>query len=220
MVAVFSFRYDAHLVPGLVANIEPFVDGWISYDDRASTEVFSNEVQRRTALLQAACATGADWVLAVDPDERMESGLAPAINELLGAEDSRAYTFRLRELYAPDAYRVDGIWNEKRQARLLSLRHGLAAPQGNLHLSWASFVNEPQLHNTDFNLYHLKMITAERRKARASLYKHLDPEHQAQSFGYDYLADETGAVLEGIAPGREYYPAHEEDGGLWMARLV
>ena len=60
------------------------------------------------------------------------------------------------------------------------------------------------------------MITQERRQARADLYNHLDPDGSMQKIGYDYLADETGAVLEKIPPGREFHPPHEEDGGLWM----
>src|SRR5258708_2141169 len=51
LVAVFSFRYDAHLVPDLIANIEPIVDAWIAYDDRGSSEVFSSELERHRRLI-------------------------------------------------------------------------------------------------------------------------------------------------------------------------
>lgn len=219
MVAVFSFRYDAHLVPALLANIDPLVDGWVSFDDRGSADVFSHEVHRRTALLSAAHDLGANWALAIDPDERFESALAAELARLTSRDGSCAYTFPLREMYAPDQYRIDGVWGQKRQARLLSLGQGVVSPPGNLHLSWASFIPEPALHDTDFNLYHLKMITAERRAARAALYRHLDPSNQSQSFGYDYLADEEGAQFERIPLGREYHPVHEEDGSLWMPQL-
>ncbi len=219
VVAVFSYRYDAHLVPALLANIEPLVDGWIAYDDRGSAAVFSNEVHRRTALLSAARSVGASWALAVDPDERFESALASELKELTSRQGALAYTFALREMYAPDLYRVDGVWGQKRQARLLSLGQGVVSPPGDLHLSWASFIPAPTLHDTDFNLYHLKMITAERRAARAALYNGLDPDGRMQGIGYDYLADDTGAQFERIPHGREYHPAHEEDGGLWMPSL-
>jgi hypothetical protein len=108
------------------------------------------------------------------------------------------------------------VWGHKRQARLLSLGRGLVIPTGGLHLSWASFIPNPTVRDTEFNLYHLKMITPERRTARAALYNHLDPERRMQAIGYDYLADDEGAELELIASGREYHPRHEEDGGLWM----
>lgn len=219
VLGVFSFRYDAHLVPALIANIDPLVDGWISYDDRDATGVFSNEVQRRVALLNAARDAGAAWALAVDPDERFETVLADAMPELLAHTEASAHTFPVREMYGSAHYRVDGVWGTKRQARLLSLREGVITPAGDLHLPWSYFIPNAQLHGTDINLYHLKMITEERRKARAALYNHLDPNRVMQSIGYDYLADVTGAQFEVIAPARGYHPPHDEDGGLWMAHV-
>jgi len=219
ILAVFSFRYDAHLVPDLIANIDPFVDGWIAYDDRDATGVFSNEVERRLALLKAAQDTGALWALAVDPDERFEAALAAKMPSLLDHTDANAHTFPVREMYSSDHYRVDGVWGVKRQARLLSLAGGVVRPPGELHLPWSRFIPNERLHHTDINLYHLKMITAERRRARAALYNHLDPDRVMQQIGYDYLADDTGAELQMVAPDRAYFPAHRDDGGLWMARV-
>ena len=219
VLAIFSFRYDAHLVPALLANIEPAVDGWVFYDDRAGEGVFSNEVRRRTLLLNAARDAGARWALAVDPDERFETPLASCIGALT-ARPGRCYSFALREMYSPTAYRIDGVWGAKRQARLLSLEQGVIAPEGDLHLPWSRFVPHARIENTDFNLYHLKMITRARRVARAALYNHLDPDGRMQQLGYDYLADDNGAELEAIPKGREYTPAHHEDGGLWMPQLT
>jgi hypothetical protein len=219
LLAVFSFRHDAHLVPSLIANIAPMVDGWVSYDDRASTEVFSNEVQRRTALLQAARELGASWALAVDPDERFDTRLAGEIRALTQASEANAISFALREMYARDTYRVDGIWGGKRQVRLLRIADGVLAPEGHLHLSWAAFIPGARIAHADFNLYHLKMITPERRRARAALYNHLDPERRMQKMGYDYLADDAGAEFARIGHERAYFPAHREDGGLWMPQV-
>lgn len=220
VLAIFSYRYDAHLVPALISNIEPSVDGWIEYDDRGATGIFSSEVQRRVALLTAARATGASWALAVDPDERFEASIRDEIPNLLSRSDVRAHSFPVREMYTPTHYRIDGVWGEKRQVRLLSLDQGVITPPGDLHLSWVSFIPAAHINDTEINLYHLKMITAERRKARADLYNHLDPNGIMQRIGYDYLADDAGAELEEIAAGRAYFPPHEEDGGLWMARVA
>jgi hypothetical protein len=220
VLAVFSFRYDAHLIPALVANIHPFVDGWVAYDDRRATGVFSNEVQRRVLLLNAARDAGAAWALAVDPDERFEFALADKMPALLEQDNVRAHSFAVRELYSPHHYRIDGAWGLKNQARLLSLRDGVLTPPGDLHLSWASFIPNADPSFTGINLYHLKMITVERRKARAALYNHLDPGRVMQSIGYDYLADDTGAELRAIETERAYYPPHCEDGGLWMAKVA
>ena len=180
VLAIFSFRYDAHLVPALLANIEPMVDGWVFYDDRAGEGVFSNEVRRRTLLLNAARDAGARWALAVDPDERFEAPLTSCIRALT-AHPGRCYSFALREMYSPTAYRVDGVWGAKRQARLLSLDQGVVAPEGDLHLPWSRFAPHARIEHTDFNLYHLKMITRARRVARAALYNHLDPDGRMQS---------------------------------------
>ncbi|MBX9747776.1 MAG: hypothetical protein K2X34_12795 [Hyphomonadaceae bacterium] len=216
IVGVFSFRYDAHLVPAMLASIEPMVDGWVCFDDRAGEGVFSNEVRRRRLLLEAARDIGARWALAIDPDERYEAALAAAIPALTAESGPCCYTFALREMYGENIYRVDGVWGQKRQARLLSLQHGLSEPFDQLHLPWSYFVPGHRLIDTDFNLYHLKMITRERRQARAALYNFLDPERRMQALGYDYLADDADAAFEAIAEGRAYHPPHNEDGGLWM----
>lgn len=217
VMAVFSYRYDAHLVPDLIANVAPMTDGWVAWDDTGGGDLFGDEVKRRRALLVAAREAGASWALAVDPDERFEAALAADIDRLIAIDEPVAYTFALRELYGPLEYRVDGLWGEKCQARLLYLGGGVtdSTPE-RLHSSWAWFVPGHELRPTRFNLYHLKMIAPRRRLARARLYRHLDPASQWQAIGYDYLADESGARFEAIPPGREYQPPHVDDDELWM----
>jgi hypothetical protein len=75
------------------------------------------------------------------------------------------------------------------------------------------------LRVADYNIYHLKMMTPERRRGRRDLYKHLDPDRQIQQMGYDYLADEEGLELETVPFGRDFRPSYEEDNGLWMAEV-
>jgi len=215
IIAVFSFRYDAHLVPDLLANITPFVDGWISWDDRQSTDYFSNEGVRQAELIRAASLHGAGWILAIDPDERLESGKVKAFRKLTRTHEPVAWSFRLRELYTPDTYRVDGIWGKKRQARLFPAFDPPKVDDYTLHRSWFPkdrFDTRP----CGINLYHLKMISPNRRAARRDLYRHLDPGQSFQGRGYDYLADETGATYEKIPSHRTYYPPHADDGDLWM----
>lgn len=222
LLAVYSFRFDEHLVPAMLTNIEPLVDGWIGFDDRrAADEIISDEVPRRLALLQAAREAGAEWVLAVDPDERFETRLRRIIPSLLEGE-ANAYSLALREMYTPTKYRVDGVWGEKRQTRLFRVSEGIVTeqPQGAYHLPWVGFLPELRLQRVDANLYHLKMITAERRRARAALYARLDPDNRMQAIGYDYLADETGLRLERIPFGRGYRPRHVDDSGLWMSSRI
>jgi len=217
IVAVFSYRYDAHLVLDLIANIDPVVDGWIAYDDRAAQGIFSSEPGRRRALLAAAHEAGADWILAVDPDERLENAAADRIGMLTGGSRRIAWGFHCREMYTPASYRVDGIWGRKMQHRLFSAYHPDRYRSKELHGAWFPEDIGFKLRNSGLNLYHLKMIEPKRRVARRDLYNRLDPERRLQEAGYDYLADDLGAVLETIAPGRGYSPAHVDDGGLWMA---
>jgi hypothetical protein len=221
-IAVFSFRYDIQLVPDLIENLRPIVDGWISWDDRQAATTYTGDTARRKLLIQAAYDAGAQWVLAMDPDERLERAAAEKLPWLMRTPFATSWSFRLRELYAPDAYRVDGIWGRKRQARLFRLfdRQFPIAETGafdtaELHQPWVHYPTGRR--RSDLNLYHLKMITPERRRARSAHYNALDPQGQYQKVGYDYLADDSGAVLEQIPAGREYLPAHREDAGLWMA---
>jgi len=219
IVAVFSYRYDAHLVPDLLANLDPVVDGWVAYDDRAADGIFSSEPQRRRALIAAAHEAGADWVLAMDPDERMENAVAGRIGQLTSGSRRNAWGFRLREMYTPASYRVDGVWGGKMQHRLFPAHRPDPYWSQALHGAWFPETLGFRLKDSGLNLYHLKMIEPKRRSARRDLYKHLDPDRRLQPIGYDYLADESGAVLEAIPTGRGYLPAHTDDGGLWMADL-
>lgn len=217
IIAVFSYRYDAHLVPDLIANLDPIVDGWIAYDDRGATGAFSSEPQRRRALLAAAREAGADWILAMDPDERLEGAVADQIGRLTAGHRRIAWGFWCREMYSPTSYRVDGLWGGKVQHRLFRAYDPATYRSKDLHGAWYPPDLGLQARNSGLNLYHLKMIEPKRRIGRRDLYNHLDPKHVLQKVGYDYLADETGAVFEQIPPGRLYHPPHVDDGGLWMA---
>ncbi|WP_172298028.1 tetratricopeptide repeat protein [Pseudoruegeria sp. HB172150] len=215
--AAFSFRYDVNLVPALIENLTPIVDGWVSWDDRDAENAYSSEPARRSALIAAARKAGADWLLAVDPDERFENRLADEIRALTSTAEPVGWVFDARELYAPDAYRVDGIWGRKKQMRLFPLLDGVAASGEALHGRWVDPQARLQMRQTGLNLYHLRMILPERRRLRRDLYARLDPDRRYQAIGYDYLTDETDLQLETIPPGREFSPAHVEDCGLWAA---
>jgi hypothetical protein len=219
VLAIFAFRYDAALVPGLIANIRPFVDGWVSLDDRNATGPYSSDRERRLPLLEAAISHGADWVLAVDPDERFEDGLCERIGTLTAVNEPTVWGFHLREMYGADRYRVDGVWGKKVQHRLFNLPRGRAHTLADfavrdLHATWHPTGH--RLRNSGLNLYHLKMIDPRRRVARRDLYATLDPERRYQRIGYDYLADDDGALFHTVPKRRAYHPVHHDDGGLWM----
>lgn len=216
VIGVFSFRYDHHLVPDLLENIRPLVDGWVAFDDRGSHGAMSNEPARRAALLEAAAAWRPDWILGIDPDERLERGAAERLAPKLSAEGLMAYGFKLREMYTPDSYRTDGIWGGKIRFNLFRPPPGNQPEAAEWHGRWYPRDAGYRAEIVDVNLYHLKMIVPQRRVARAALYEALDPGHHFQKIGYGYLADDHGLTLERIPRGRGYRPLHREDGGLWM----
>lgn len=142
VLAVFSYRYDAHLVRDLLVNLEPLVDGWIAYDDRGSATLFSDERERRRSLIAKARELGAGWVLAVDPDERFETGVADRMRDMTSGAEPVVWGFHLREMYSPTCYRIDGVWGQKVQWRLFPLFEGQTFPELALHQQW-HFVHLP-----------------------------------------------------------------------------
>jgi glycosyltransferase involved in cell wall biosynthesis len=222
VLAVFSYRYDAELVPDLLANIASAVDGWVAFDDRNATDVFSNEPRRRQLLIERARELGATWVLGIDPDERIERGAATRIRGLTRECQRIVWEFNLREMFTPTAYRIDGIWGSKMQGRLFPVFDGPLCSAQPLHGSWCVAPPGYSVFPAGLNLYHLKMASAKRRQVRRDLYRYLDPAKRFQPVGYDYLLDEQGAELETIPPGRDFIPRHSEaaDSKLHMADLA
>ncbi len=204
-----------------MANISPAVDGWIAWDDRQASEAFSSEPARRRILLSAAREAGVDWILAIDPDERIEGRAATRLKFMALVPGPVAWRFALRELFEPGRYRIDGSWGDKTRRRFFPIHGGHCetvarhlAQSHALHDEWmpASFLTL----QSGLELYHLKMISPARREARKNLYDQLDPERRLQSKGYAHLADEDGAQFRRIPQSRMYQPPHRDDGGLWM----
>ena len=220
VVAIFSFRYDAHLVPDLIENLRPIVDGYAAYDDRCAREAYSNERSRKALLRQAARDMGAKWLLCIDPDERLEMAAAERMKEMTRAIEPVIWTFRLRELYTPTAYRADGRWGKKKLGCLFPLLEGQVFGDAPLHSRRNPLNSEYKKCNSGLNLYHLKMIGAERRHARRALYATLDPTNAYQKAGYDYLVDETGLILEEVPASRLYRPLYREQGEIWQPDLA
>jgi hypothetical protein len=217
VVAIFSFRYDAHLVPDLIENIRPIVHGYAAFDDRQASEPVTIETQRKRLLIQAAREMRAAWVLHVDPDERLEQPAAAQIPEMTATVAPILWSFRLREMYSSTHYRIDGVWGKKKISCLFPLLEGQIFSEAPFHAPCCPVNPGYDKRKSGLNLYHLKMISRDRRLARRDLYKALDPENTRQSIGYDYLADDAGAVLKKIPRRHQYLPPYREFGGLWMA---
>ena len=219
VIAIFSFRYDAHLVPNLIENLRPIVDGYIAYDDRGASEPYTDERARKAVLRREAREMGAQWLLCIDPDERLEMAAASRMRTMTSVIEPVAWQFRLRELYMPTAYRVDGSWKKKTLTCLFPLLDGQIFSDAPLHGRRSPLNPEYEKRDSGLNLYHLKMIGPERREARRDFYRALDPTNAYQTIGYDYLGDETGLVLKEVPPSRQYRPLHRETGANWQPDL-
>ena len=232
MLALVAFRDEMRFLPGLYENLAPQVDGVIALDD-GSTDGSGDyaAAQPRTAqlitvpagaqgeledglnqraLIEAAHAHRADWLLGIDADERVERGFrARAEAEFARADRDGAAAFWVpwRELWdSPLHWRSDGIWGQKRKGCLFRSDPAHAFHTQRVHSVWAGAGDSSRWPQADLRLYHLRMIEPADRVRRAQRYIRLDPDRRWQAIGYDYMLDESGLELRPIEPGREYEP--------------
>lgn len=231
LLALLAVRDGSRYLPGFVRNVVPHVDGVVALDDGSSdgsAELLAEcdsvlellrvprdrpaweEVANHRSLVSAALRQGAEWILCVDADERLERNFRERAERvvrrgrLLGYS---AYAVRLRELWdEPSQYRVDGIWGRKAVARLFRAREDHQFDSAPLHSVKAPLQarRRGRFPLADLNVYHLGMLRPEDRVARRRRYELTDPERRWQRIGYEYLTDAQGLELRPIAPGRDY----------------
>jgi hypothetical protein len=232
LLALLAFHDERRYLPGWFANVPPEVDGVVALDDGStdgSAELVAAQLsvlallrrerrephvwhdgENHRLLAEAARRLGADWLLGVDADERLECGFGARARALVTDRGAaRAYYVHVRELWdAPDRMRVDGVWGGKRSARLFAARRRARYDDRALHGHWAPLDarDGDDFRQADLYLYHLRMIRPEDRQARRDKYRRLDPERRFQSIGYDYLTDTAGLALAPLPPGRGYQP--------------
>lgn len=235
LVVLLQARNEERFLPGWLESIGDVVDGIIALDDGSTDatpellrshpkliELLQNEPgepwderANQNALVRASRAHGAEWVLCLDADERLELAFLDEVHDVLDVADregAKVFRFDLRECWGdPCQYRVDGIWGMKKLCRLFrnDPTHRRFDPR-KLHRFWMplELVAELETASRDAgrNIYHLRMIDPEDRQARVARYERLDPEHRYQQIGYRYLLDETGIELERITHERRYVP--------------
>lgn len=218
-------------LPKYLKYIEPYVDFIVALDDGSTDNTKTilrssdklkylierpkkkeigdwNEIKNREELLNKAKELGADWAIALDPDERFEESFLKNLRSIVESSDQNTvFGLRFRELWNKhDQFRVDGIWGEKVRYCLFPLNREIIYKIGRqkLHYRWYpdSLIGHEFL--LDYDMYHLKMILPEERKKRAKLYNKLDPKKKYQSIGYDYLTDEKGLKTQKISKDRAY----------------
>lgn len=169
-----------------------------------SLEAYYNEKKVRQFLVLFAQQLRYKVALCADADERFETkfllNLRREVKRIY--KEKKCYGLHFRELWGGvTTYRCDGIWNLKIKYVFFPLRGEVLTfnntMKTNIHTFW-HYDQIHQLENLDYNIYHLKMITAEDRAKRVALYNHLDPTKKYQAIGYDYLTDEEGILLKKV----------------------
>jgi hypothetical protein len=190
LVICFGYKYEPEfLINDLRENIAGIADEVFEFDSRSRNELWIPRDEFNNTLRRGAIERDADYMLVVAPDERLEKRAGKIIRELVNRDKPVSYRFNLRELYTPTAYRTDGIWGKKRRIRLHYMR------------------GKSTTRNVDLNIYHTKHIEPENRTSRAEIHS-LTNTADNKHLGFDYLADETGMILEEIPGGREFYPPY------------
>ena len=234
VLALLAAHNEIAYLPGWFRNVPAQVDGVVALDDGSTDgtadflgrqpavlEVIRrdprdphswDEPENRRLLIAAAERHHADWVIAVDADERLEREFRRRSRaEIRRAESAAipALSVHFRELWdRPDRYRADGLWGGKRFARFFKMRPDREPDPRRLHGHWAPLNSRTGggFPPGDLIVYHLRMLTPAARCERRERYARLDPARVYQPMGYDYLSDETGLRLEALPPGREYEP--------------
>jgi glycosyltransferase involved in cell wall biosynthesis len=232
LLALLSLRDEIDELPGLIANLAAHVDGIVALDDgsldgsgewlETRSEVLEvlhvergpyDEPRNHRLLVAAGLRHGADWLLSIDADERVEERFRERAERvirrgrLLGL---KAFAVRFCDLWdSEDRIRVDGIWGRKSAARLFRALPDHAFDDRALHSHKAPLQARAagRFIPADLIIYHRGMLTAAVRAARRARYEHLDPDAEHQAMGYAYLTDEDGIRLEPLPAGRGWRPS-------------
>lgn len=235
LLALLACRDEMQYLPGYLANVSPHVDGIVALDDgstdgsgeylersgRGVLEVLRNPPERTTwdevgnyrRLVDAGMRRGAEWLVSLDADERVERGFrrrAESVIQRGGLFGYSAYAVRLHELWdSPDHYRDDGLWGAKAPPRLFRARPDADLDGRVLHAGKVP-LQARRLRGSvpvaDLRVYHLRMIHAADRAARRERYELADPGARFQpGVGYAYLTDERGLRLRRVGRRRGFH---------------
>lgn len=223
-------RNEARMLPGSLAHLRGYVDGFVVLDDGSTDEtgeilraepkmkaVITNpardahvwdEPRNRQRVLHAAKELGADWIYVCDPDERSEKLLLRTLKiHAFRAGERGSFAIGRRHLWEKlDVFRTDPPWDVEWRRSLFSLRAPLTfSRHQRLHGPWApDSAYEDPAKKVDLFTYHLGLIRREDRVACREKYRRIDPRAEHLPGGYDYLVDERTLRLETIREDRGY----------------
>ena len=232
LLGLLAARDEMRFLPGYFANLAPHVDGIVALDDgstdgtagyleshpavlelirRPRSRPLWDEVGNFRALHEAALRHGAEWILWLDADERVERSFRERAERVI-RRGSRlgliAYAVRIRELWdTPGTYRTDGLWGRKRLARVFRALPDHVFDTRPLHATRGPLQGRVLggFPHADLTIYHLRMIRREDRESRRDRYRTMDPHAVYQpGIGYEYLTDESGLALAPVRRRRRF----------------
>ena len=210
LIAVYGRRHEPQwLIDDMVTNISPWVDDIVCVDDRnrPASEAWGHEGRFRAAQREAAMAAGADWILVVDPDERLEDRAGTVLRPLMDGPDVLC-PFALREMFNPNAYRIDGKWGIVRRTRMYPARPGQEMSTKPIHAPPVPIHSGLPKVDIDVNIYHLKMIEPPNRVHRARAYALAENQHRVRRRQWGALSLTAGMRLQPIPEGRGFTPGY------------
>jgi glycosyltransferase involved in cell wall biosynthesis len=232
LLATIMVRNEIRFLPGLLRNIASQVDGIIALDDGSSDgsdrlleksalvlELLRNPPCRpgwdqpgnHRRLVEAALRQGAEWIIAVDADERLEREFRTRAERVIQRGRPlglTAFGVHFRELWdSPRSFRADGIWGRKTQPRFFQARADHQFDERPIHGAKAPLQGKVRgfFPLADLIIYHLRMVRRDDRQARRQRNEQLDPQARCQpGIGYAYLTDETGLSLRPVPARRGF----------------
>ncbi len=189
----------------LADKVEKYSGGLLCVDEVTTVHNGEpwNDAGNRITLLARGAAHGLPWCVWLDSDEVFE----PCVNKQMMialirdavAAGCDLIEFQLCEMWTNSAYRVDGIWGQKRKVRVQRnplMQESVHWRGNHLQRLHAIPMQCGDVYQSDIRILHYGMSTPELREARVKKHNLLDPNKIYQPQGYDYMLDTSGMVLK------------------------